>query len=66
MKEKILACRKAEAFPEQQLEQDDVLVTADTVVIADNDILGKPANHEEASAMLHRLSVILITNTNTL
>ena len=52
----ILACRKAEAFPEQQLEQDDVLVTADTVVIADNDILGKPANHEEASAMLHRLS----------
>ena len=52
----MLACRKAEAFPVEQLEPDDVLVTADTVVIADDIILGKPADHDEAATMLHRFS----------
>lgn len=37
------------------LKVDDVLITADTVVILDNDILGKPHNREEAVNMLHRM-----------
>ena len=32
------------------------VLTADTVVVLDDDILGKPANQEEAAAMLRRLA----------
>ncbi|MDR0946424.1 MAG: Maf family protein [Ruminococcus sp.] len=35
---------------------DDVVITADTVVIYGNDILGKPAGDAEAALMLRRLS----------
>ncbi len=35
---------------------DDVLVTADTVVVLDGQVLGKPLSREEAIAMLSRLS----------
>ena len=38
------------------LEADEVLVTADTVVIVDDQVLGKPHNREEAIAMLRSLS----------
>ncbi len=38
------------------LEGGDVLITADTVVIIDGEILGKPANRDEAIAMLAKLS----------
>lgn len=51
-----IACRKADAFPIETLKDDEVLVTADTVVILDNEILGKPHGHDDAVAMLHRLS----------
>lgn len=51
-----LACRKSDAFPCDRLADDEVLVTADTVVVLDGTVLGKPASHEEASAMLHSLS----------
>lgn len=51
-----LACRKSDAYPIEQLAPDQVLVTADTVVVLNNQVLGKPASHEEAVAMLHNLS----------
>lgn len=51
-----IACRKADAFPIENLQEDDVLVTADTVVILDNEIIGKPDGHDGAVAMLRRLS----------
>ncbi|MCM1505479.1 MAG: Maf family nucleotide pyrophosphatase [Muribaculum sp.] len=37
------------------LSDDDVLITADTVVILDNDILGKPHSRSEAADMLSRM-----------
>ena len=51
-----LACRKAAAFPIDTLDEDSVLVTADTVVVLDGRILGKPADRDEATQMLHSLS----------
>lgn len=51
-----LAQRKAEAFDTDSLQPDDVLLTADTVVVLDGQVLGKPHTREEATAMLHRLS----------
>ena len=46
---------KAEAFREE-LQPDEVLVTADTVVCIHGKILGKPANRAEAIGMLQELS----------
>ena len=46
---------KSEAYPEV-LGDKDILLTADTVVVVDNDILGKPASREEAIEMIGRLS----------
>jgi septum formation protein len=46
---------KAEAY-RSRLSPTDVLITADTVVIVDDKILGKPANRDEAVAMLALLS----------
>lgn len=52
-----LARRKAlVGYPVAHLADDEVLVTADTVVVLDGHVLGKPNSHEEASAMLHSLS----------
>lgn len=45
---------KAEAF--RKLEVDEVLITADTVVAIDNQILGKPKDEEDAKNMLQQLS----------
>lgn len=45
---------KAEAF--RKLENDEVLLTADTVVAIDNQILGKPKDEEDAKDMLQKLS----------
>lgn len=47
---------KADAYSGFLKSDDDVLVTADTMVIVDDRILGKPANREEAVAMLRSLS----------
>lgn len=50
-----LAKQKAAALlPE--LQEDELLICADTVVILDNQILGKPSNKKEASDMLNQLS----------
>lgn len=45
---------KANAF--RKLEQDEVLITADTVVAIDNQILGKPKDEADAKNMLQKLS----------
>lgn len=45
---------KASAF--RELEENEVLLTADTVVAIDNQFLGKPQNEEEAKEMLQLLS----------
>ena len=46
---------KSNAYP-VPLQPNDILLTADTVVIAEGNILGKPADREEALAMLRMLS----------
>lgn len=46
---------KSGAYP-GELADGDVLITADTVVIVDGGILGKPHDRDEAVAMLKRLS----------
>ena len=46
---------KSEAYPEP-LGEKDILLTADTVVIACSRILGKPADRAEAIAMISMLS----------
>lgn len=45
---------KAEAY-RSNLGSDDLLITADTVVILDGEILGKPADEREAIEMIGRL-----------
>ena len=46
---------KSEAYP-TTLQEGDILLTADTVVVVDNKILGKPADEVEAREMLRTLS----------
>lgn len=46
---------KSEAYPEPLVEG-DILLTADTVVIADNRVLGKPSDRAEAIEMISLLS----------
>jgi septum formation protein len=46
---------KAESYPEA-LQDGEILITADTVVIENGHILGKPTNEEEAFDMLKSLS----------
>ncbi len=50
-----LAKLKAVPF-RADLKEKDLLITADTVVILKNEVMGKPANEAEAKAMLARLS----------
>ena len=52
----LLAQRKAAAFDLQKLTEGQALVTADTVVVCDNRVLGKPHSHQEAYDMLRMLS----------
>lgn len=48
-----LSRQKASAY---ELQSNELLITADTVVILDNKVLGKPADNAEACAMLQKLS----------
>ena len=50
-----LAASKSEGF-HRPLEPDEILITADTVVICGDDILGKPSDREDAVRMLRELS----------
>lgn len=48
---------KEKAYPyEGLLKSDDLLITADTIVVVDSDILGKPADEADAKRMLRLLS----------
>ncbi len=49
-----LAELKAKAY--EDLRKDFVVLTADTVVILENEVIGKPADEEEARRLLRRLS----------
>lgn len=49
-----IATKKAEAFDEEVT--DEVVLTADTIVCIDGEILGKPTSPEHAVEMLHKLS----------
>lgn len=50
-----LARRKSETF-QRQLSQNEILITADTLVFLDEKVLGKPESREEAFEMLRLLS----------
>ena len=50
-----LARHKSETF-HRELAPNEVLITADTLVFLDAQILGKPKDHDEAVAMLKALS----------
>ena len=50
-----LSAGKSHGF-HRPLEADEVLITSDTVVIVDGEVLGKPHSRDEAVAMLRRLS----------
>lgn len=49
-----LALKKAKAF--REISGDEVVVTADTMVLIDGHILGKPSDRNEAIEMLKKLS----------
>ncbi|MCL2682928.1 MAG: Maf family protein [Bacteroidales bacterium] len=51
-----LAEKKADAFDFSELPSDTTLIACDTVVIIDDEILGKAENQDEAIAMLKKLS----------
>ncbi|MBR4809392.1 MAG: septum formation protein Maf [Bacteroidales bacterium] len=51
----LMALGKSHGF-HRPLEADELLITADTVVIIDGKVLGKPHTREDAVEMLHTLS----------
>ena len=51
-----LSLQKSLAFSDEELPENYLLITADTVVIAENEILGKPHDREDAIRMLQLLS----------
>ena len=50
-----IAAKKAAAY-QSQMADDELIITADTVVIVGDEVLGKPADADEARAMLLKLS----------
>lgn len=50
-----LANIKADAYL-AEIKDNDLIITADTVVIVDNEVIGKPKNREDAINMLRKLS----------
>lgn len=51
----LMALGKSRGF-HRPLEADELLITADTVVVIDGRVLGKPHSREQAVEMLHELS----------
>ena len=51
-----LSVKKAKAFEENELPENYMVITADTVVVVDDEILGKPNDAEEARQMLRLIS----------
>ena len=50
-----IARKKAAAY-QKTMAADELIITADTVVIVDNEVLGKPSDAAEAREMLQKLS----------
>lgn len=48
--------QKADAFTQDELPENFLLITADTIVVAHGEVLNKAADAVEATAMLHKLS----------
>jgi len=53
---KYLSLQKSQAFSDKELPGDYLLITSDTVVICEGEILGKPKDREDAMRMLQLLS----------
>ena len=51
-----LSVKKAKAFNEDELPENYMVITADTVVVVDDEILGKPKDTEGAYEMLNKIS----------
>jgi septum formation protein len=51
-----IAMQKALSFPKNELPEHFILITADTIVCLDNEILGKPKDETNAMAILRKLS----------
>ena len=51
-----LSLKKAKAFDDAELPENYMVITADTVVIVENEILGKPKDRDDAVRMLNTLS----------
>ncbi len=51
-----LSLKKANAFTEEELPKDYLIIASDTVVIVDDKILGKPRDYNDAKDMLRSLS----------
>ena len=51
-----LSQQKSKAFDENELPENYLVITSDTVVIAENEILGKPKDRDDALRMLALLS----------
>ena len=51
-----LAELKAGAIDLSMIDDDTIVITADTIVYIGNEVLGKPGDHREASEMLQKLS----------
>jgi septum formation protein len=51
-----LAEKKADSFDPSRLDETTVILSADTLVIFNGEILGKPSGHREAMQMLKKLS----------
>jgi septum formation protein len=51
-----LAELKADSFPSEELDRGTIIITADTIVSLDGEILGKPLAREDAIDMLRKLS----------
>ena len=50
-----VAAKKAAAYA-GTLADDELLITADTIVVAEDEVMGKPANDNDARRMLRKLS----------
>lgn len=67
-----IAREKAEVY-KSMITEEDLVITADTVVVVDNEVLGKPVDANDARRMLHLISgrkhqvvtgVCLLTSTD--
>ncbi len=52
----VMSLAQAKALEVGSIEKNAFIIGADTIVVIDKDILGKPATSDEAVEMLHRLS----------